>query len=210
MTIDHYAVVDLDKPVRPETLNGVLSMFDSNANKFRTKLYSGTQPLSPVGYTVQGLFTGEDGETWSVDGKMEGGEVVVTLPMGCLTKPGRFTLAIRLCNATQKTTVRIVRGHVLETARTDLWKDVKSITAMQTGANEVTVTVTPYVDTGHYKVCRGNEMLVQDVAVMNGTLSVKFTQTAGLWSYCVVPMLENCNGEWEVGNKSAFVDVGVS
>lgn len=210
LTRDHYAVVDLSKPIQPETLNGVLALYDNQANKFRTKVCRGEQELSLAGCTVTGLYTDNDGEPWKINGVVKDGCAIVTLPMGCLAKAGRFTLAIKVGSNTQKTTVRIVRGHVLETAPADLWKNVRSITAMQTGPEQVTVTVTPYVDTGRYKVCRGNELLVQDVAQMSGTLSATFSQPEGLWSYCVVPMLENSRGEWEAGNKSMFIDVGVS
>ncbi len=211
LTIDHYARVDLDKAIQPETLNGVLSTFDSYANVFRTKLCRGEQNLSLVECTVTGYFTVEGEPTWRIKGKIENGEPVVTLPLGCLVKPGRFTLAIKAGTGTVESTVRIIRGNVVQTVGADLWKDVQDFEVEQTAAGKVTITVTPYVDVQFYRVYEVVNGATTFKTQLFGTLETTLSVSNGEHYYCVQPMLADRNGAYTIaGNMSEEVGVYVS
>lgn len=211
LTIDHYARVDLDKAIQPETLNGVLCTFDAYANKFRTKLCRGGQDMALVECTVTGYFTVEDEEPWKVTGKVENGEAVVTLPLGCLTKAGRFTLAIKAGNGITESTIRIIRGNVVQTVSADLWKTVQDFTAIQTAPGKVTFTVTPYVDVQFYRVYEIVNGEPTFKTQLFGTLSTTMSVSDGEHYYCVQPMMADRNGGYTIaGNMSEETGVYVS
>lgn len=212
LTIDHYARVDLDKAIQPETLNGVLSTFDAYANKFRTKLCRGGQELALVECTVTGYFTLDDGETWKLPGSIENdGEAVVQIPLQCLTKAGRFTLAIKAGNGITESTIRIIRGNVVQTVGADLWKTVQDFTAVQTAAGKVTFTVTPYVDVQFYRVYEILNGEPTFKTQLLGKLETTMSVSDGEHYYCVQPMMADRNGSYTIaGNMSEETGVYVS
>lgn len=207
----HYAEVDINKGVRPETLDGVLSTFDAYATEFSTKLFNGSVPIVLIDYAVTGYFTGSDGLTWRIGGELTDGIAYLTLPLGCLTKAGRFTLAIKIGSGINETTIRIIRGNVVATVDTEQWKDVKDFDVYQKEAGGLlTLTVTPYVDVKMYKVYEVIDGTPYWQIDMFGVLTRSLRASEGEHYYCVQPMLEDRDGTYIKGNMSKEIAVYVN
>lgn len=209
LTRDHYSVVDLSKPIQPETLNGVLSTFDNMVNTFRTKLVRGGSSLTLIDHDVYGLFQTEDGYTWRIKGELIDGAPVVSIPNHCLMKPGRFTLTIKAGNKAQEGTLRIIRGYVMGCCADDAWKDVISFDAKATEDGKgVTLIISPMVDTQAYKLYQmsddSEEAEVVTVTHIVNSLTYTFSNLhSGEYYWRVAPLLKVDNsGRMEEGNKS--------
>lgn len=205
-SIDHFAMVDLDKPIQTETVGGVLSTFDNAANKFRTQLCRGGSRLGLVECTAVGYFTGEDGVTHRIGGVFEGTtEFTITLPMRVLTKAGRFTLVIKIGQGQQETTVRVIHGVVQKAMDEDLWKDIEDVYIEQTAANKLTITIRPYVDVQHYYIYEAvngefDDSIMNMKSLLNGNLTATITASAGEHEYFIIPALPDKDGKLQRGN----------
>lgn len=191
--------VDIEKPIKPETLPGVLTLYDRVADTFRTTLSSGTVPLGLVECTATGFFTNANGETKTINGSVDGaGVITVGLTPECYLVPGRFTLTIKVTSGEQMKTVRIIRGHMEQTIQTDLWKDIDHLNVVQKGTT-VSITVVPHVDTGWYVVYETTNGYEQPIGHIreNDNLTLTVNASEGEHLYKVVPMWGN-----EAGNLS--------
>lgn len=195
--------VDLNKQVKPEKLDGVLSLLDRECDMFCTRFSRGGTPVKLSGCTVKAWYTGEDGVPVTITGAYTDDMAVVRLPKECYAVPGRFTLTIKVDDGTVTRTVRLIQGFMYASVGAGLWKDIVSLSAKQTAANQITFTIVPGYDTGKYalyEVKNGAETLV---TIFESGLHV-ITATGGEHTYYVVPMLGSVEG-----NKSDTITVVV-
>ncbi len=191
--------VDIEKPIKPEVLPGVLTLYDRAANTFRTTLNRDGVPLGLVGCTATGFFTNANGETKTIKGSVDGsGVITVGLTPECYLVPGRFTMTIKVTSESQMKTVRIIRGYMEQTIQTDMWKDIDHLNVVQNGQT-VLITVVPRVDTGFYVVYETVNGIDQPVGHIreNDNLTLTVGASEGEHLYKVVPMWGN-----EAGNMS--------
>lgn len=137
------AKVDLSKPMKPETLGGVYALFD-NGPTLVTEIYRDGEAVDLTGCEAVAYFTNAAGKSHNLTGTIEGNTITVLLNAVSLDVRGRFTVSIQLRKSNLRQTVRIVRGYLYGTVSADHWMGVQYKSAMQTGANEVTLTFTPY------------------------------------------------------------------
>lgn len=200
---NHIVEIDLDKPLKPENLDGVLYLHDRGANVFRTKFRRGNQAVAMVGVGVVGLFTGSDGVTHYVEGSINGTDstVDVALTAECYQVPGRFKLAIQIRTGDHTRTVRLIRGFIHETMQTDIWQDVSALVIESAGTGKATVEIQPFVDTGEYSLYEEVDGENVFVTRFTNTLTKTISAAAGYHAYYIQPkmgkVLGNMCGPYE-------------
>lgn len=112
--------VDLTKPLRTEQYGILIASKDSYANMFGVDVFSGGEAVSLTGCTVEGYFTRQDGHVEQLTGGAAGNRAIVILNANCYKVSGRFSLTIKVANASGlDLTVRIVNGFVFATVPDD-------------------------------------------------------------------------------------------
>ena len=136
------AKVDLSKPLKPETYNGVHALYDNGATLV-TEVYRNGEAVDLTGCEAVAYFTNAAGKTQNLTGKIDGNTITVFLNTYALDVCGRFTVAIQLQKENIRQTVRLMRGYLYETVAADHWMGAVFKGSVQTGANEVTLRFTP-------------------------------------------------------------------
>ena len=87
-------VVDVSRPVQPETLKGCEFSTESNAHTFRISVVNNGTPVPLTGQIVASMLLANGASLDTLTGSIESGVAVLTLPQACYQVPGRFLLAI--------------------------------------------------------------------------------------------------------------------
>lgn len=106
-------------------LNRTIGEGDKLANRFGIRAFRGGTPEN-IGGNCSGYFIRPDGGTVVITGTVSGNEAYVVLPQACYAYEGNFTLAVKVGNGTDESTLRIVDG-VVATTTTDAVVDPGTI-----------------------------------------------------------------------------------
>lgn len=197
--------VDLARPLKTERGGGLMATLD-NGVTFGARVYRDGVAVDLTGCTAKGYFTKPDGSTYNLTGTVEGNTVTVSVNSACLFKPGRYMLTIKLTQSNVTQTLRVINGYIYGSMADDHWKDVYTIGASQTGANEVTLTWTGNVESRLnwtvYEIVGGEYQLVSGAIT---TQIVLYDVAEGEHSYCVKPTYQG-----EEGNYSTAATVYVT
>lgn len=124
---------DLDKTLETHDI-GTLVTEDENSRKIYVDLYRNRTKIQATG-TVSGIAKLYDNTKHAFFGTIEGGSPYVVVPKEVCAVPGLVTILIRLTDGTEKTTIAICKGYVVDAS------NPKEITD-----GEVTVTVEDLIE----------------------------------------------------------------
>lgn len=200
------ARVDLSKPLKPERVNGVQGMFD-NGSIVGAEVYRDGEPVDLTGCTAVAYVTKPDGSALTLDGTIEGNTVTVQLHYGTMNVSGRHRVSIVLQSKQIRQTLRVINGFVYATAPADHWNGAVMTGAVQTGANQITLTWKPNVDSRHilweaYEVVDG---VYNKVGTTFTGECVVYDVPAGQHMYCVRAVFEEQEGKYS-DVATAWVD----
>ena len=87
-------VVDISRPIQTDTLRGNEFTTEANAHTFRISVTDNGEPVTLTGSIVGSMLLANGASLDTLEGTIENGVAVVTLPQACYQVPGRFLLAI--------------------------------------------------------------------------------------------------------------------
>lgn len=93
----------------------IIVVGDAAANTYGVQVYRNGEPENISG-TVKGYFVKPDGATLEITGAISGNLATVTLTSACYQMAGAFSLAIKCIGGGATTTLRVLRGHIINAA----------------------------------------------------------------------------------------------
>lgn len=129
--------VSLDAPITPETLFGAEFTKEQNAHTWVIRCTRGGEALTLTG-SVTARILQADGSSAVLNGSIENGAAVLTLPKACYGIPGRFTLAIynTVTGETEAETVTACiyacTGSILQTASAETYDPTSMVPDAET------------------------------------------------------------------------------
>ena len=99
---------------------GMLSRYDSKANRFGAKLYHEGGEVTLAGSTAAGYFIAPNGETIRITGVVSGNLVYVDLPKSCYYYEGACTVTVKITQGDLTQTVLICDGIIQKSITDDV------------------------------------------------------------------------------------------
>lgn len=115
----HLYKVELNEPLIRRDV-GLLSRYDSNANRFGAEVYREGFETDMTGCTVEGYFVSPGMATIKLPGTVVGNLVHVDLPENCYYYDGSFTVTVKVCNGSFNQTVLICDGIIPQNITNDI------------------------------------------------------------------------------------------
>lgn len=212
---------NLNGPIIPDTLNGVLNGSEIDAHKFIVTATRDGAQIALTG-TVTASFLRADGAEVVLTGEIKGGAATVTLAQSCYAVPGRFDLTIFVTADGVKTGVYACTGGVRNTTsgtiidpgqivpnvddiiakQEELAQDVADASsAIESAQNAVSYLAPVFSTSRTYAV---GEYVTQEGALYICTTAV---ETAGAWN--ATNWQSVTFGGEVTGLKSALIDLSI-